>query len=763
MERAHPHFPLVCKGASPAASGGHRLPPASAPVLLGALLAQAMAYSGPRMVTVRTDIDHVLTLDGTTIGDFIATAAAVASAPAFQVALDPEPAATALTFAFCDQFRIECAGQPRDAEALDRIAAHYLAFLRAALDDPATEVSEVDYRTMAEKQVAARLNDTARDLVHPPCLHELFEAAVDRDPDAIAVVQGETRLTFGELDARANGLARQLHGERIGILATLSVEFVVCALAVMKSGAAYVPLDPKLPEQRLRTLFRLGHLSTLLADPAYAEVAAALTDSWLPVPEDVVSHERLRGRATGTDLAYLIFTSGSTGEPKGVLLDHIGRANMITDLNERFGIVPGDRMLVVSSPSFDMSVYDLFGTLAAGATAVLPERGREQDVDHWVRLITGERVTLWHSVPSALSLLLNLLPSQVDSVLRLFLVGGDWIPVDQPERVHRAFPGAEFYSLGGATEVSVDSVIHRVPPGERYPRAIPYGRPLANQTARVLDRYGRDAALELPGELVLGGVGLGRGYDRRPELTAERFPLDPFTGAGMYRTGDAARLGPDGTIELLGRLDQQIKLDGVRIELGEIQTAIEADPRVREAVVVPRRDDSGRAVALVAFVVPEPESDAVVAGLREAVAEPGGEDLITELPERLRGVLHRSSVPGEFRLIDRIPLNANGKVDRTWLSNLAVPEPAQSEVDEYAEAVAQVWTQVLGLTTPPAAHERFAALGGGSLAATQVVSRLRRRFGADLSVRDVLTRATVSGVAEVLRIKSGVKNGAARA
>ena len=749
MERAHPHFPLVCNGTTPASSSGHLLPTASAPVLLGALLAQAMAYSGPRMVTVRTDIDHVLTLDGTKIADFVAAAAAVTPAPAFQVVLDPEPAATALTFAFCGEFKIGCAGRPRDAAALDRIAAHYLAFLDAAIADPATEVSQVDYRTPAEKQVAVRLNDTARDLVHPSCLHELFEVAVDRDPDAIALVQGDTRLTFGELDARANGLAARLHGERIGILATLSVEFAVCALAVMKSGAAYVPLDPKLPAERLRTLFRLGHLTTLLADPEYTGVAAELTGRWLPVPENSASQERPDNRVNGTDLAYLIFTSGSTGEPKGVLLDHAGRANMITDLNERFAITPGDRMLVVSSPSFDMSVYDLFGTLAAGATAVLPERGREQDVDHWADLITRERVTLWHSVPSALSLLLNLLPSQVDSVLRLFLVGGDWIPVDQPARVHRAFPGAEFYSLGGATEVSVDSVIHRVPPGERYPRAIPYGRPLANQTARVLDRYGREAALELPGELVLGGVGVGRGYDRRPELTAARFPIDPFTGTRMYRTGDAARLRPDGTIELLGRLDQQIKLDGVRIELGEIQTAIEADVRVREAVVVPRRDGSGRAVALVAFVVPEKEPEA----------------LISELPEKLKASLRRSSVPGEFRLIEKIPLNANGKVDRTWLANLAVPEPAgsdaagsdpkASEVDEYAEAVAQVWTQVLGLAKPPAAHERFAALGGGSLAATQVVSRLRRRFGADLSVRDVLTKATVAGVADVLRRGAG--------
>ncbi|GAB2789391.1 non-ribosomal peptide synthetase [Amycolatopsis magusensis] len=747
MERTHPHFPLVCEDSTPSVSGGHALPLASGAVLLGALLAQAMAYAGPREVTVRTDTEHTLRLDGTVVGDFVAMAAPVAGARAgFRVVLDPEPADLALTFVFADELTVECAARPRDPAALDRIAAHYLAFLRAAISMPDREVAAVDHRTAAEKQVAARLNDTTRDLTHPPCLHELFEAAADRDPDALALVQGDTRLRFGELEARANGLAARLTGTRIGILATLSVEFVVCALAVLKAGAAYVPLDPKLPDQRLRTLFRLGHLTSLLADPEYAEIATSLTDSWVPVPSGVTSRDRPTRRGTGSDLAYLIFTSGSTGEPKGALLDHAGRANMITDLNQRFGLGPGDRMLVVSSPSFDMSVYDLFGTLAAGATAVLPDRGREQDVDHWARLLVDERVTLWHSVPSALSLVLNLLPSRVDSV-RLVLAGGDWIPVDQPSRVHRAFPGAEFYSLGGATEVSVDSVIHRVAPGERFARAIPYGRPLTNQTARVLDRYGREAALDLPGELVLGGVGVGQGYDRRPRLTAERFPADPFRpGARMYRTGDAARLRADGTIELLGRLDQQIKLEGVRIEPGEIQTAIEADDRVREAVVAPRRDASGRAVALVAFVVPD--------------GDPG--TLLAELPVRLRSTLHRSSIPGEFRLIERIPLNANGKVDRTWLAAMAdqVPEPEVSEVDtvdavdEFAEAVAEVWTQVLGLAGPPAAHDRFAALGGGSLAATQVVSRLRRRFGTELSVREVLTRPTVAGVAEILRSRA---------
>lgn len=758
IERAHPHFPLVCMAATPTVSRGHPLPPATGAELLGALLAQAMAYTGPRTAIVRTDKDHELSIAGTSVADFVAAAATVVgSATDFRVSLDPEPADTALTYVFDGALTVHCAGQPRDAAALDRIAAHYLAFLRAAVSTPDCAVADVDYRTTAEKQLVAKVNDTARELVHPPCIHQFIEATTDRDPGALAVIQGETRLTFAELEGRANALAGQLagagRGTRVGILAPLGIDFVVCALAVLKSGAAYVPLDPKLPAQRLHTLFRLGHLTTLLVDHDFTDVAASLTDSWLTVPPVAQLADRPSGsgQVVGSDLAYLIFTSGSTGEPKGVLLDHAGRTNMIADLNERFGLGPGDRMLVVSSPSFDMSVYDVFGTLAAGATAVLPTRGHEHDVEHWARLVAEEGITLWHSVPSALTLLLNLSPAGPS--MRLFLVGGDWIPVDQPERVHRAFPGAEVYSLGGATEVSVDSVVYRVAPGERYARAIPYGRPLANQTARILDQYMRDAAIEQVGELVLGGVGVGLGYDRRPELTEARFVPDPFTdrpGATMYRTGDAARLRADGTIELLGRLDQQVKLDGVRIELGEVQAAIESDDQVRQAAVVARRDGSGRAVALVAFVVLDP-----------AVAEP--QAVIDALPDRLRATLHISSVPAEIRLVDEIPLNANGKVDRNSLAELATRPPAApvsapvSATDEYTDAVADVWAQVLGLAERPAAHARFATLGGGSLAATQVVSRLRRRFDADLSVRDVMSKGTVSGVASLLRSRAGTR------
>ncbi|HEX4703918.1 MAG TPA: non-ribosomal peptide synthetase, partial [Pseudonocardiaceae bacterium] len=686
----------------------------------------------------------------------------VGSESDLRVTLDPEPGDTALTFVFDGGLTIHCAAQPRDPAALDRIAAHYLAFLTAATSTPGVAIAEVDHRTAQEKQLVTALNDTTRALVHPPCIHQLVEAAVDRDPDALAVIQGATRLSFAELDGLANGLAERLTGVvpgmHVGILATRSAEFVVAALAILKSGAAYVPLDPVLPIQRLRILFRVGRVTMLLADHEFTDVAASLTDSWITVPPcaELVARPRVAGPATGTDLAYVIFTSGSTGEPKGALLDHAGRTNMIADLNERFGFGPGDRMLVVSSPSFDLSVYDVFGTLAAGATVVLPARGQEYDVEHWARLLTDEHVTLWHSVPSALTLLLNLLPERADaSSMRLLILGGDWIPVDQPERVQRVFPGAEFYSLGGATEVSVDSVIYRVAAGERHVRAIPYGRPLTNQTAHVVDQHNRDTGVEQIGELVLGGVGVGWGYDGRPELTAAKFVLDPFTdrpGARMYRTGDAARLRGDGTIELLGRLDHQVKIDGVRIELGEIQAAIEADERVRQAAVLPLRDDSGRAVALAAFVVVDPST-----------AEP--EAVIAELPERLRATLHRTSVPAEIRLIGAIPVNSNGKVDRNRLAELAAaPMPAASPMpaavstsDEFTDAVAEVWAKVLGLAELPAVHAGFTALGGGSLAATQVVSRLRRRFDADLSVRDVLTRGTVGEVAELLRSRAGTR------
>ncbi|MEO3746494.1 amino acid adenylation domain-containing protein [Plantactinospora sp. B5E13] len=668
--------------------------------------------------------------------------------------------------------RWEGPDSPVDPQGPDRVLAHLLAFVHAARTAAETPVGLVPILTPGERDLIARVNATGRPEHPTPLLHRLVEEAAARYPTETAVVHGEVRLTFAELDARAAALAAALvargagPNRRVGVLATRGAEFVVAVLGVLKAGAAYVPLDPGLPPARLATLHRLGAVVDLVAEERHADRARGLgADPLVLGVSDPVDGTPAAAPAAVApdDLAYVIFTSGSSGEPKAALLDHRGRVNMIEDLNSRFALGPGDRSLVVSSPSFDMSVYDILGTLAAGATVLLPDRDLEYDVRHWAELADREGATVWHSVPSSMEIYLRTVGDRAMGRFRLFLLGGDWIPVDQPARLRRLFPDCRVVSLGGATEVSVDSVVYEVTDACDGWRSVPYGHPLANQTAYVVDGFGGLAGVDQVGELVLGGVGVGWGYDGRAGFTAERFVPDPFgpPGGRLYRTGDAARLRPDGDVELLGRLDQQVKIGGVRIELGEIQAVLREHPAVADTVVVPRRAADGRARSLAGFVVARPGVD------------------LDGLTDRLRGHLVErlpaTMVPAQLTVLDALPVNVNGKVDRRALeAAVSVSEPGVAgrpgpdaagdagavsggpgAADEVTDVVAQVWADVLGLPERPTAQSSFLDLGGGSLAAIQVANRLSRRFAAEVRVADLYTAQTVAEVAAVVRRRSG--------
>ena len=677
---------------------------------------------------------------------------------------------------------LQSAFVPADPEAPARMLAHLAAFVRASVATPRVRVGEVAYLSAAERRLADQLNDPPAPVARADaqCIHSIIEQASQRHPDNIALIQGAGRLTFRQLDEKANALAAEMitrgisYGDRVGILAARSAEFVVAALAVMKAGAAYVPLDPLLPAVRLSTLFRIGSVRLLLAERSADEVASGLTGEWMAIPpvqaiEELSGHQLRAPAVGGEDLAYIIFTSGSTGTPKGVLLDHYGRVNLLTDLNNRVGNGPDDRILASASPSFDASVMEIFGPLAAGTGVVLPARGHEYDVSHWVNLVRDENVTIWNSVPSLLTAFLRAweqdgrdAPTQAPGSLRAFVLGGDWIPLEQPSRIWAAFPAAKIYAIGGNTEVSVCSTIYPVTEVKPDWRSIPYGRALSNQTLYVLDSFGELAPPDLAGEVALGGVGVGWGYDGNPRLTAERFVPDPFgplPGGRLYLTGDRGRLRPDGFVELLGRLDQQVKIEGVRIELGEIQACLCRQPEVAEGVVVPRRAADGRVLSLAAFVVPASVAGRMVGGGNE---EDSGTRLATVLRERMAAELPGPMVPQRVMILDSLPLNSNGKVDQRSLEALAATStsiaphagprgPRPEEDDEMVRAVSKVWAEVLGTDTLPGAYEVFADLGGGSLAAMQVASRLSTRFNADIKVADLFATATVADVARLVR------------
>jgi amino acid adenylation domain-containing protein len=579
-----------------------------------------------------------------------------------------------------------------DAATIDRLLGQWRRLLAAALGDPERHLSELPLLDPAEcHQLIAEWNDTAVPFPGGTLLHEPFVAQAARDPGAVAVLWGtdEARLTYGELAASAARLARRLTilgvapGERVGICVERSPAMVVGLLAIAIAGGAYMPLDPAYPAARLALLLADSRARVFLTHETLADripaagarlvlldaLGAAEGRRRFPGVEEAGAAAHV---AVASDLpAYVIYTSGSTGAPKAAVLDHRGRVNNFLDFNRRFGVGPADRLLAVSSLAFDMTAYDVFGMLAAGGAVVLPLPGVALDPAHWAELIERHGVTLWHSAPALLEMLAGHLESRrarQPLPLRLALLGGDWIPPSLPARL-RNRAAARVVALGGATEVSMDSTIFEIRDVDPAWSSIPYGVPMANQRAHVVDRRLQPAPLGVAGELLLGGAGVGNGYFARPELTAERFVPDPFTAVGgapggrLYRTGDLARWRSGGTLELLGRLDFQVKVRGVRVEPGEVAAALAHHEAVAAAVVAARPDAAG-APRLVGYVAP-----------RRPV-EPA--ELAAFLKERLPEAL----VPAAWVLLPALPLSPNGKVDRRALPD---PQPGAGGAGEHVE------------------------------------------------------------------------------
>ncbi|HEX5717204.1 MAG TPA: amino acid adenylation domain-containing protein, partial [Thermoanaerobaculia bacterium] len=474
-------------------------------------------------------------------------------------------------------------------------------------------------------------------------LHEPIAGVADRNE--VAVVAVDRRLTYGELSREADLLARDLRpGRLIAVVMEKGWEQAVATLAILRAGAAYLPIDPGLPLERRRHLLEQGDVETALTQPRFAESlgwpqgvrvlsvgrpypptvetprgASPPSDRWPAVVSGRVSP--LPRRPTGrlysggeeqeeasSDLAYVLFTSGSTGLPKGVVIDHRGAANTVADVNRRFRISAADRVLALSSLSFDLSVWDLFGILGAGGRVVMPDPEASRDPAHWHERIEREGVTVWSSVPALMELYADYLESHgrpMPASLRLVMLSGDWIPVSLPDRLRRLSPEgsrAELISLGGATEASIWSVLF--PIGEVDPawKSIPYGRPMANQTLHVLDTRLDPSPDWVAGQIYLGGIGLALRYWKDEARTRASFVVHPRTGERLYRTGDLGRWLPDGNVELLGREDLQVKIQGYRVEPGEIEAALVRHPAVREAVVTAMGEARGHK-RLVAYVV----------------------------------------------------------------------------------------------------------------------------------------------------------------
>jgi amino acid adenylation domain-containing protein len=504
----------------------------------------------------------------------------------------------------------------------DMFQAYIRLLHTLAEDEQRWQQSLLDLLPPAQLNQRQAVNATQAPLP-PGLLHTGFLLQARQEPDLVAVNSPRQRLTYRELERSSRQLGRRLHqlGARpdtlVAVVMEKGWEQVVAVLGILRSGAAYLPIDPQVPRERLWYLLERGEVRLVITQPWIEE-----TGNWpvgircLSVSTELLNCtdepdcSEIALLPQPDNLAYVIFTSGSTGLPKGVAIDHRGALNTIVDVNQRFRVGQQDRVLALSALNFDLSVYDIFGTLAAGGTIILPEAERASDPAHWAELVLRERVTIWNSVPALMEMFVTYvtdLPELHPSSLRAILMSGDWIPVSLPGRIRALKEECEIISMGGATEASIWSILYPITTVDAIWKSIPYGRPMLNQRFFVLNKALEPCPTWVPGDLYIGGIGLARGYWRDEEKTAASFLYHPRTNERIYRTGDLGRHLPDGNIEFLGRSDFQVKIRGYRIELGEIEAALRQYPTVQECIVV-AREDGQQEKRLVAYVVPQPST-----------------------------------------------------------------------------------------------------------------------------------------------------------
>lgn len=635
--------------------------------------------------------------------------------------------------------------------------AHHERFLRLitalARLEPDALIEELDVITPQERtDVLERWNDTARE-VPEATLPELFEGQVARTPDAEAVVFEGARLTYAELNERANRLARLLSNGagpegRVGVLMERSADLVPVLLAVLKTGAAYVPVDPSYPADRIAYL--LDDAKPALVVTAAAVGTAGASGDVLPtgVPRLTVDDpgtfavlETLDGHnLSDTDRptalasshpAYVIYTSGSTGRPKGVVVSHAGVVNRLAWIRDVYRLTPEDRVVQKTPFGFDISVWEFFWPLSEGATVVLARPGGHRDPEYLAELVQRERVTVAHFVPSMLQLFIAERTARNCTSLRTVVCSGEALPGVLRDRFHAVLP-IPLHNLYGPTEASIEVTAFTCEPGTDTGDFVPMGRPVWNTRTYVLDAGLRPVPAGVTGELYLAGAQLARGYLGRPGLTAERFVANPFGAPDerMYRTGDLVRWNAGGELEFVGRADDQVKIRGFRIELGEIETALQSHPAVGRAAVLVREDRPGDK-RLVAYLV----------------AAAGTQVDITAVRTRLAGTLPEHMVPSAIVPLDVLPLTVNGKLDR---KALPAPEYATDATGRGPSSMREVilceiFADVLGLPTV-GVDDNFFELGGHSLLATRLTSQIRTRLGFDVPLRALFGTPTVAGL-----------------
>jgi amino acid adenylation domain-containing protein len=633
-----------------------------------------------------------------------------------------------------------------DAATITRIAGYLRALLDGIVAGPDRPASRVPMLTGAERhRLLVEWNDTDHDLPQA-ALPDLFAEQVRWSPGSAAVVSDAGSLTYAELDARANRLAHRLIGlgvraeDRVGVLVERSVELVVAELAIVKAGGAYLPLDMRAPADRLRLLLTGSQASILVTDDTWQAVAGEIHGGQLVLVNDELAGEPATPPEISMhpdQLAYVMYTSGSTGTPKGVAVRHRDVAALAADRHFRGG---HERVLLHSAQAFDASTYEMWVPLLTGGRVVVAPPV-ELDDEVLRRMITEHGVTGVFLTTGLFRMIAQEAPECFAGVREVW-TGGDAVPAAALRRVLEACPGVLVVDVYGPTETTTYATQHPMSTVDKVPDVVPIGRPLDNMRTYVLDEELNPVPPGVPGELYIAGAGLARGYLNRPGLTAERFLANPFgvPGTRMYRTGDVVRWTGTGELEFVGRVDEQVKIRGFRVELAEVEAALAAHPDLAQVAIIAREDQPG-ARRLVAYVV-----------AKDGAPAPD----FAALPEFLGQVLPDYMIPSAFLVLDRLPLNVNGKLDRQALpapdlvAMTTVPYTAPTTDAEHA--LAEIWAEVLGVERV-GIRDNFFQLGGDSIKSLHISARTKAAFDVSLTPRDVLTTRTVSALAELVEEK----------
>ncbi len=645
--------------------------------------------------------------------------------------------------------KLEYEQQRFDPSVIERVLNHLETLLVSMAANPNRPVREISMLSETERrQLLVEWNQTTKAGPGGKCIHELFEAQAAAAPDAVALVCEDRQLSYSELSQRANQLAHHLKKRGVGpdvlvgICVERSVEMIIGLLGILKAGGAYLPLDPLYPEERLAFMIRDAGTSTLLIQEAFRDKFASLHGmeticldaNWEKIAAE--STENLSSGVNEENLAYVIYTSGSTGQPKGVLVTHRNVVRLFAATDSSFKFNSSDAWTLFHSYTFDFSVWEIWGALLYGGRLIIVPHWTVRQPKEFCRLLREEKVTVLNQTPSAFRQLVQAEGIAESMAVRLIILGGEALDLSSLEplldRQEDARP--QLVNMYGITETTVHVTYRPLGVADLAESCrSPIGRPLSDLQVYVLDHHADLVPVGIPGELYVGGDGLARGYLNRPDLTAERFIANPFgeSGERIYRTGDLGRYLPDGNLEYLGRTDDQVKVRGFRIELGEVESCLACHPVVRKCAVIVREDQPGQR-NLAAYVVTATEPPTA-----------------NELRSFLKRKLPEYMVPSVFVHLDELPLTENGKLDR---KALPAPLPASAgntfvaPRDSPEEIIAVIWSEVLGLKQI-SVLEDFFELGGDSLTATQVMSRIDLAFQIDLPPGVLFEQRTVAALA----------------